>query len=85
MLLQATANAGHGPIKCSRGNLGLRSTGTHKRRKSRRLPRRPRCGSWSSRRSLYTGKKGFEAPPESVNEASNPRIWVLVIEGHRKG
>ena len=30
---------------------------------------------------LYTSKEGFEVPPESVHEASNPRIWVLVIEG----
>ena len=24
--------------------------------------------------------KGFKAPPESVHEAINPRIWVLVVE-----
>ena len=29
---------------------------------------------------LYTGEKGFKVPPEAVHEASNPRIWVLVIE-----
>ena len=29
---------------------------------------------------LYTGEKGFKAPPEAVHKASNPRIWVLVIE-----
>ena len=33
---------------------------------------------------LYTVEKGFEAPPEAVHEASNPRIWVLVIECHRR-
>ena len=35
-------------------------------------------------RVLYTGKEGFEAPPEAVHEVGNPRIWVLVIEGHRR-
>ena len=30
--------------------------------------------------ALYTSKKGFEAPPEAVHEAGNPRIRVLVIE-----
>ena len=33
---------------------------------------------------LYTVKEGFEAPPEAVHEAGNPRIWVLVIEGRRR-
>ena len=33
---------------------------------------------------LYTVKEGFEVPPEAVHEASNPRIWVLVIEGCRR-
>ena len=31
---------------------------------------------------LYTVGKGFKVPPELVSEADNPRIWVLVIEGH---
>ena len=30
---------------------------------------------------LYTGKKGFKAPPETAQETSYPRIRVLVIEG----
>ena len=32
---------------------------------------------------LNTGNEGFEAPLETVHEAGNPRIWVLVIEGSR--
>ena len=33
---------------------------------------------------LYTVREGFEAPPEAIHEAGNPRIWVLVIEGRRR-
>ena len=31
---------------------------------------------------LYTVVKGFEAPPESVNEAGHPRTQILVMEDH---
>ena len=30
---------------------------------------------------LYTGKKGFKAPSETVQGAGYPRMRVLVIEG----
>ena len=33
---------------------------------------------------LYTVKEGFEAPPEAVHEAGNPRIQVLVIKDRRR-
>ena len=36
-------------------------------------------------RVLYTVREGFEAPPEVVHEAGNPRIWVLVMERSGNG
>ena len=47
------------------------------------IPRRPRWGSLVFVNAFKYSYEGFEVPPESLHEASNPMIQVLGLEENR--